>query len=404
MAGGSGRSKHDDRQEIDEEIVEEYEDNRPTGVEETRDDDERDVDRPYDPKLIRVDTKPYSVRQILDMIKDGDLDIAPDFQRKNVWKPVQKSRLIESVLLRIPLPAFYFSADNDGRMQVVDGIQRLSTLNKFCRGGGSFPLVGLEYLEYLEDKRYGDLESLWIRRILTTTINANVIDPQTPDEVKFDIFRRLNTGGTPLGAQEIRHCLTRQRSRDFLAELAALPSFQRATQNKLKDHCRMADREFALRFCAFHGLDNVTDYGRKGSPGSMEAFLTSVAKALDDSKLYPGDRLAATHTAFDRAMTNAYEIFGEHAFRKWPLGVERLRPLSRALFEVWSVALARYDWPELERHRDGIVAGARELMGSDDYFMESISVSTGAVRKVHYRFETVDKLLNRVLGSEEASA
>src|SRR5436190_1452341 len=128
-----------------QEIVEEHEDNEPTGVEyDPESTAGEDVVSPYDPKQIRVDPKVFSVRQIIDMIEENELDLAPDFQRLRVWRPRQKSLLIESLLLRIPLPAFYFSADNEGRLQVVDGVQRLSTIQEFVTGG-----MRLENLEYL---------------------------------------------------------------------------------------------------------------------------------------------------------------------------------------------------------------------------------------------------------------
>jgi len=118
-----------------DQIVEEYEANKATDIElEESDTAGNSHDRPYDPAAIRVDPKTFSLRQIIDMIDDGDLDLAPDFQRNQVWKEKAKSRLIESILLRIPLPAFYFSADGDGRLRVVDGLQRLSTVHSFVRG------------------------------------------------------------------------------------------------------------------------------------------------------------------------------------------------------------------------------------------------------------------------------
>ncbi|WP_462188368.1 DUF262 domain-containing protein, partial [Frankia sp. CcWB2] len=180
-------------------------------------------------------------------------DLAPDFQRLKVWKPVQKAQLIESVLLQIPLPAFYFAEDKDGTLRVVDGVQRLTTVYDFVRGGregaGGFSLEGLEYIRDVIGKRFEDLPALWRRRLNNTQIVANVIDPSTPRPVMYDIFRRINTGGTPLNAQEIRHCMSKKRSRDFLRDLTALPEFSIATAGALGRQRRMIDREVVLRFC-----------------------------------------------------------------------------------------------------------------------------------------------------------
>src|SRR6266481_565806 len=172
-------------------ILEETDENsRPTGVE-VEDTQEAPPLKPYDPEQIRVDSKTFSLRQVLDMIDEGDLELAPDFQRLKVWSPIQKSRLIESILLRIPLPAFYFSSDESGGLQVVDGLQRLSTIHDYVRGGKDrksfFPLDGLEYLQdQVGRKKFKELNSpLWTRRIHNTQIVTNVIDPQTPYRVKF---------------------------------------------------------------------------------------------------------------------------------------------------------------------------------------------------------------------------
>lgn len=191
-----------------------------------------EIDRLWNPEQIRVNTKQFSLRNALDMIEDGSLELAPDFQRGRVWKPRQKSRLIESVLLQIPLPAFYFAEDTDGLMRVVDGLQRLSTIHDFVRGGEErgFALKGLEYLQSaVEGKRFEDLPAPWKRRIYNTQIVTNVIDPTTPPDVMYDIFKRINTGGTPLNAQEIRHCMSKDRSRTVLREMTSTAEFNAAT-------------------------------------------------------------------------------------------------------------------------------------------------------------------------------
>ena len=225
--------------QTDQSLHEEYDENEATGVElEEEAEAFEDIKRPWNPESIRVSTKTFSMRNILDLLEEGSLDLAPDFQRLQVWKLRQKAQLIESLLLQIPLPAFYFAEDADGSMRVVDGLQRLSTVRDFVRGGkderGGFRLRELEYIADVEGKRFADLPAPWQRRIFNTQIVVHVIDPATPAPVKYDIFRRINTGGTPLNAQEIRHCMSKSRSRDFLKRCVQSSEFASANLQRVE--------------------------------------------------------------------------------------------------------------------------------------------------------------------------
>ncbi len=372
--------------------VEEYFENQPTGVE-AEPDDAPIITEPWNPDLIRVGSKTFSIRHILDLIDEDSLDLAPDFQRLLVWKPVQKSRLVESVLLQIPLPAFYFTEEPDGMMRVVDGLQRLSTLHQYVRGdsgAGGFGLVGLEYLTDVEGARFPNLAPAWQRRIYNTQIVAHVIDPQTPDSVKFDIFKRINTGGAPLNAQEIRHCMSGPQSRQFLKEAVSTQEFQQATAGALRNHIRMVDREVALRFFAFRMYD-LADYRQFAT---MDAFLTAATRRID--QLSKPEQAGLMRT-FKRSMTNAYRLFGAHAFRKWPLrDDDRSSPINRALFESWAVALAEPPWSRLAPHKEAIVDAVRTAMTSDTEYIASISATTGDPRRVELRFQTAYDILAMV--------
>jgi hypothetical protein len=359
----------------------------------------QDIDDPWDPEDIRVSTRSFSLRNMIDMIAEGGLDLAPDFQRLQVWGQVQKVQLIESVLLQIPLPAFYFAEDATGVMQVVDGVQRLSTINDFVTGdpsrGGGFPLVGLEYLIDVKGKRFKDLPAVWKRRIHNTQIVAHVIEPSTPPVVMYDIFRRINTGGTPLRAQEIRHCVSKQRSRAFLKELAATAAFENATGGVLKNHRRMVDRELALRFVAFW-CRGPAGYLRSDS---LESFLLRVTRSLDDESEIDDLALADIKSAFERGLTLAHEVFGHYAFRKWPTGLDRLAPINRALFETWTVELARADQAAVRENAEKIRNFARQGMASDTKYIGSISNSTGDVRSVHMRFGKTREFIQLAIGT-----
>jgi hypothetical protein len=401
----------------DIEYAVEYDGNEPTDVEEDLEGDAAEIQKPWNPEDIRVNTKQFSLRHVLDMIDDKDLDLAPDFQRHKVWKPTQKSRLVESILLQIPIGAFYWAEDPDGMIRVIDGLQRLSTVHDYVRGGmgstNGFPLVNLEYLVDVEGRRYTELAPAWQRRISNTQIVAHVVDPSTPDGVKYDIFKRVNTGGTPLSAQEIRHCMSKARSRDFLKRCAAFSDFRAATGGRLQEHPRMVDRELVLRFCAFRLLGRTTaaldDPGQVSDAqlerladalrgayrvhGSMEVLLERTTAALDDPRQVPDAQLDRLADELRGAMRNGQLVFGEHAFRKWPRGATRRGPINRALFESWAVALADEDPTRLRQARTKLIGLTRAAMKDDVDYVNAISISTGDPTRVEKRFRTALQIL-----------
>ncbi|MBG6191358.1 hypothetical protein IWX64_002318 [Arthrobacter sp. CAN_A212] len=366
-----------------------------TGVEKEDEQVEMESVKPWDPEKIRVTTKNFSLRNIIDMIDAEDLDLAPDFQRNQVWKRRQKSRLVESILLQIPLPAFYFAEDEDGTLRVVDGLQRLSTIHAYARGiDKHFVLRDLEYLEHEEGKRFNDLPLVLQRRILNAQIVVHVIDPSTPNEVKYDIFKRINTGGEPLNAMEIRHCMSKTRSRSFLKRCTESELFQNATGNTLRNHIRMQDREAVLRFCAFSMIDKIEDYENFGS---MEKLLSWTSASLDDSSVISDDGLEILFNSFENAMSNAITVFGEKAFRKWPLDSNRAAPINRALFESWGHVLSRYELPEIEAVAEEIRTEARTLMTHEGPYLDSISYSTSDPRRVYTRFNQASVIVARLV-------
>lgn len=380
----------DTQSQTDDNVREEYFESRATGIElEVEDGSKSEDPEPWDPEKIRIQTKHYSLRNVVDMIADGDIDLAPDFQRNYVWNARQRSGLIESLLLGIPLPSFYFNEDKKGQLQVVDGVQRLTSIFQYVKEQ-SFKLGKVTYLQDLEGQGFDDLATLFRRRLYGSQFVAHVIDPQTPYRVKFDVFRRINTGGSPLSPQEIRHCMSETRSREFLKELVSERSFNIATGGALQDHPRMADREVALRFVAFR-LYTADEYARHGS---FNEFLGFVTKRLDDSE---GESFDPLRADFVRGMINGYAVFGDRAFRKWPWDTEWKNPINRALFESWGTVLADHDETAVQSVAEDLVRCARDMMTDDRDFIYSISSATGDIRNVRTRFDKVREAVEEVL-------
>lgn len=347
---------------------------------------------PFDPAKIKVETKQMSLDTLIKRMRLGEIDLSPDFQRNEVWKVPAKSRLIESLLIRIPLPAFYMDATNEEKMLVVDGLQRLSTLRSFIIDG-SLKLTGLEFLKDLEGKKYVDLPRNFQRRIEETQVTVYLIDKGTPPDVKFNIFKRINTGGLPLSSQEIRHALNQGPATNFIKNLAESAEFQKATNRGIRDK-RMSDRECVVRFFAFV-MTPYTDY-----KGGFDAFLTDAMAKLN--KKSPGE-LKNFETRLKRAMNIAIEIFGKKAFRKNKRGTKKLYPISKALFEAWSVNLDQLtdiEFNYLNRQKEQLIEKSLDLMGDTD-FENSVTQSTGNINCVHTRFKKIETIIRETLQMED---
>ena len=353
-----------------------------SGVDEERDDPELLVEHPFDPSKIKVRTIPILVDQLVERIRHREIDLAPDFQRmRGIWKPVNKSRLIESLLLRIPIPVFYVAADADDNWEVVDGVQRMSTMCDYV--SGEFPLAGLEYRVEFNGRHFEQLPRVMQRRIRETQLVVNVIEPGTPPEVMFNIFSRINTGGMKLNAQEIRHALHPGPVRDFLKALAGSEAFMAATNRSIKPD-RMIDRECVLRFLAFH-IEQWEQYRSR----SLDGYLAGIMKRIN--AMTPGERnsLAAD---FEKAMQAAQRIFGRRAFRN--VSNERAR-INKSLFEAWGVQLARCsprDIDRLVKQRERVLAGFEAVL-RDPEFDKAISQATAMPQRIRTRFTAVRDLV-----------
>ena len=341
---------------------------------------------PYDPELIRIRPTNIVVEQIISRIRFNEIDLAPDFQRqKGIWTPTNKSRLIESLLLRIPIPVFYVAADASEVWSVVDGVQRLSTIDDYVND--RFKLTGIQYLHKFEGACHSDLPRPMQRRISETQLIVNVIEPGTPEDVKIDVFRRINTLGSPLSAQEIRHALHPDPVRTLLKVLANSPEFLRATHNSVNPK-RMRDREFVLRFLAFH-IGDPEGYAHKSLDGFLGTAMERINQMDDPNR-------QALSSEFSRSMQAAHRIFGEFAFRKRYKHADRKRPVNTALFETWGVHLARCSSGQIEeliKRKRQVVSRSINLTKIDSEFEDAVSTSTAAPRRVQKRFIAVGNLI-----------
>jgi len=355
--------------------------------EDTSESNER-INEPFDPMSIKIETKSLVIDLIVTRIKQKEIDLNPDFQRHSgVWDKKRQSQLIESFLLRIPIPVFYMAADKEDKWQVVDGLQRLDTLKNFIIDK-KLRLQGLEYLKNFEGFSCDELPRPMRRRIDETQLSCHIIQPGTPPEVMYNVFKRINTGGKPLLPQEIRHALNPGIAREFINKLATDDAFLDATNHSV-DSTRMADRECVLRFIAFY-LQPFDKY-----KGDLDTFLVKAMQSLN--KDMSPEKLDSLHNDFCCAMRAAASLFGTWAFRKPLPG--RTNPVNKPLFEAWSVNLARLEGHQHQRliERKEAVKVKFDSLMKDEEFEKSISIGTQWKAKVNIRFSRIKELLDDVL-------
>jgi len=301
--------------------------------------------KPFNPELISIDTKKIAMETIIRRLKQGTIDLNPDFQRNYVWTSEKKSQLIESLILKIPLPMFYVAADKVGNYIVVDGLQRISTLRDYIVDQ-KFSLQKLEFWgDQYNDYHFDDLPTIIQNRILETEFTFTVINEGTPDAVKRNIFKRVNRGGLPLTDQEIRNALYTGEATVLLKNLALKESFLEATDSSIKTE-RMLDKEFILRSLTFI----IQDYTTYPKSGDMDSFLCETLQIINKLKNqnasfektqnFKINTIKDIEQYFILSMDRAMQIFGEHTFRKSFPG-QRRTPINKSLFEVWATILSK---------------------------------------------------------------
>lgn len=350
------------------------------------------MEEPFNPSLIDIDTKSPTISLLIERLKESppEIDLYPDFQRSDdLWDEEKQSQLIESILIKFPLPAFYFDGTDDNKWLVVDGLQRLSSLRNFMITK-TLTLKGLEFLKELNGKKYDELARPLKREIDQTQITAYIIKPGTPPKVKYNIFKRINTGGLVLTPQEIRHALNQGTPAKFIARLAQSKEFRAATENRI-DTSRMLDREFATRFVAFYINDPATYVP------DLDSFLNnSMAQLASLQK----EKLEEIERNFRESMRLSQDIFGKWAFRKSDLFPERRKPINKALFEVWSVCLAKLNNKERARVREqkgAVMQRLVEMLQEYGPFWDAITSATGDKTRIILRFKTVADLLKELI-------
>ena len=337
-------------------------------------------DYPIDAVLIRNDQ--CQIQDAVRRIERGQFIMDPDFQRDFIWDEAKQSKLIESVMMRIPLPVFYLAEDHQGRKVVVDGLQRLSTFQRFLEGNLRLRLPDRPELN---GKRFDDLIPKLQMRVEDFNLILYVIDAKAPDQARLDIFERVNSG-VPLTRQQMRNCLYMGEATRFLRAESKSALFLDATGGSLRT-TTMRDREFINRFCAFQVLD--LDQYR-----DMDQFLADcLIKMNEEPQL-----LQSLSDRLETALANNFYLFGEHAFRKHQPDQGNRNVINASLWDVMSTGLSRYSLSTVEKCSLAVKEGFYQLLG-DDEFGYAITYGTNGVKQVRSRFAMGQAMLEDVFGA-----
>ncbi len=350
-----------------------------------------EITKPFNPNEIDVDISTVNLGSLIEQLENDEIDLQPDFQRAaDVWDGTKKSRLIESILLGLPLPSFYFSEDPvSHKLSIIDGLQRICAIRDFVLDEDNpLKLDGLQFLKNFEGKTFSQLARPEVKRIKSLKITMNTLRKGTPLDVKYIIFQRVNTAGEPLTPQEMRHALNQGPAAVFIKDLASLESFRKATNYSVKTK-RMQDRDFANRFVAFY-------IGYNDYMGDLDMFLNDKMGELN--KMTPEQR-DCIRIAFDKSMNCCYQIFKEDTFRRRYNHSDRRKPISKSVFDTLSVNIAWLSDEEqttLLKNADEFRVRIIDLF-NDEKFNAATSTGTGQKYNVEQRFSLMKNMIKEII-------
>lgn len=367
---------------------------------------ETDIEDNYDeaykkedyPNLsIKIEQAQYSIFELKRRYDKKRICIDPDFQRNSVWSIKQKSELIESVIMGIPLPLIYLAENEDGMLVVVDGRQRLTTFFEFL--DNKFKLKDLKILPQINGMNLNELDeskmySRYVTMIEDTQLVVQIIKYPTSDRVRFDIFDRVNRGGTPLNKQEMRNALYQGNATRLLNKLAVMDSFQKATGNAISPK-HMKDKYIILRALSFYLLlhGELKDRNQRilTYRSDMEELLGIGMKYFNAATRH---QLYDIEVLFDYTMKKSYQCLGENGFRI-PSDNKIRRPISMTLFETLFYYFTLFDTKtDMEKmHR-----GVDELLKDEEY-LKSLQHSVDSSVNVKLRFDKVIEKYKEILNA-----
>lgn len=347
--------------------------------------DQQSITHPFLPSEIELISPPMNVGDLMDKLLHNEINLDTDFQRDgNLWDLKKQSRLIESILLGLRLPAFYFEKVEKRKWDIIDGLQRCWAIKNFCVDK-TLALTGMEFLIEFDGKTFDELDYDFQRDIKTSPITVNLLTLGLQERAKYILFQRLNTGGMELTFQEIRNAVYHGVAIDTVKEMARSEAFLTATLNKIPTK-RKEREDFVSRFVAFY----LTDFEKYNS--DLETFVNESMEILSSKAAVIPQMIAD----FDKAMNLASVLFGDDAFRKRTEANAPRNPINKAYFEVIAVSFSKLSEAEKQKLLSNQILFKENLLVLmyDTRFMSSLTTGTGKKERVITRFSLFQKAIN----------
>lgn len=338
---------------------------------------------PLEKRKLITETYDFTVSTIQDYIKNRHIAI-PNFQRGYVWNRVQASRLIESLIIQCPIPVVYLSQNSDETLSVIDGNQRLTSINLFLNN--EFPLTGLGTYPELEGLTYEELDPRFQRHIINRTIRCIAILKDTHPQIKFDVFERLNTGSVRLNPQELRHGIYTSKLMTKVEELAKTSLFKKLTSTSQDK--RMKGDEIVLRYFTLH--ERLDDYEKP-----MTVFLNKFAEDKRNLALEDVINLADN---FTKNLNKCHLLYGDFAFKTFDSNRKRLKA-NTALFDAQMLSMNVLN-PSLENlhliDKDFVINRLQELLENEEFY-NLLTKGTTDKKVVKKRVEDYTDFLSSII-------
>ena len=351
------------------------------------------VKEPFDPSSLKAEVKNSTVGALVDMLKNGLIDLNPEFQRNgNLWNEDRKSQLIESILLGLPLPSFYFYVDEKQKKWVViDGLQRLCSLNSFMVEG----TLCLQGLEFLDQEKYGkkfvNFDYFDQLAMKMHPVTLNVLSGSTSAEARYIIFQRVNSKGTQLTATEMRNALFQGPATSLMKKMIDNTAFKYLVSSQISV-LRMKDREYVSRFLLFY-LNDYNEYDGQLDK-AINLTLDYINKNFDDNKL------KAVYDCFSKSVSYCYHLLGINAFRKPNVdNNNRRNAVSLAVFEMLLVSISKTSKEDIEclLQNKNCFRCYYEEMFKDPLLQRYLTGGTGKAAAISYRFMKMREVINKTI-------